>query len=109
MSSPIKKGPGTYGPAAFHGEQKKPRGTWEVRPRFGFIELFYLVTGGHISLLEQRHHQFISFNPLIFNNVLSMGELIEGIKKNVKKNFRNSHRGCFIHHRRGGSFSDSKL
>ena len=26
MSSPIKKGPGTYGPAAFHGEQKKTAG-----------------------------------------------------------------------------------
>jgi len=64
--------------------KKKPRGTWEVRPRFGFTALFYIVTSGHSFLLEQRHHQFISFNPFIFANVLSMGELIKGFKEHVK-------------------------
>ena len=57
-----------------------------MRPRFVFTVLFYIVTGGHISLLEQRHHQFISFNPLIFTNLLSMAGLIEDFKINVKKN-----------------------
>ena len=75
--SPIKKGRGTYGPAAFQGDNKKNRGAPGRRARgLVFTELYYLITAGHISLLEQRHHQFLLFNPLIFTNLFSMEELI---------------------------------
>jgi len=56
----MKKGRGNYCPTAFYFHVKKNRGTLEGPTVYEFYNILgYFNPGGHASLLEMCHHQYL--------------------------------------------------